>query len=394
MNSREYNKMKTHTHLFRKLCSYENLLDAFEKARKGKSKKPYVEDFEKNLNEELISLQKNLVEKTYQPHKLKKFIVRDPKTRTIHASAFRDRIVHHAVVKVLEPIFEKIFINDSFASRKTKGTHSAVERFEYFMRKVSGNGRLIRNAPHTNAIQGYVFKADVRHYFDTINHNILLSLLRKKIKDEDVLWLVKVILDNFETPHKCVGVPLGNYTSQFFGNVYLNELDYFVKHILKVKYYIRYVDDFVILHKRKKLLEYYKKRIAGYIECLQLKIHPDKSHIHALRNGITFLGYRVFYNYKLLRKRNLRIFSRKLEAQLRLYKEREITKEELEGQLQGWFGYAQWANTYKFRKKIAEKLASFGGGGNWAFKINMIEYTFFFFQIPNQNDIVIPLELH
>ena len=111
------------------------------------------------------------------------------------------------------------------------------------------------------------------------------------------------------------------------------------------------------------MLEYYKKRIAGYIECLQLKIHPDKSHIHALRNGITFLGYRVFYNYKLLRKRNLRIFSRKLEAQLRLYKEREITKEELEGQLQGWFGYAQWANTYKFRKKIAEKLASFGGGG-------------------------------
>ena len=110
MNSREYNKMKTHTHLFRKLCSYENLLDAFEKARKGKSKKPYVEDFEKNLNEELISLQKNLVEKTYQPHKLKKFIVRDPKTRTIHACAFRDRIVHHAVVKVLEPIFEKIFI--------------------------------------------------------------------------------------------------------------------------------------------------------------------------------------------------------------------------------------------------------------------------------------------
>lgn len=151
-------------------------------------------------------------------------------------------------------------------------------------------------------------------------------------------------------------MPLGNYTSQFFANVYLNELDYFVKHILKARYYIRYVDDFVILHKRKKLLELHKERIKRYLEVLKLELHPDKSSIIPLNKGVTFLGYRIFYHHKLLRKRNFRTFQRKFEEKLNLYKEGIISKKDLISQLEGWFGYALWANTYKVRKKMLAEI--------------------------------------
>ena len=151
-------------------------------------------------------------------------------------------------------------------------------------------------------------------------------------------------------------MPLGNYTSQFFANVYLNEFDYFVKHILKARYYMRYVDDFVILHKSRKVLELHKERIIKYLECLKLELHSDKSNIIPLRNGVTFLGYRIFYYYKLLRKKNIKTFNRKFEKILKSYENKELTKEQIIEQLQGWFGYAQWANTYKFREEINKRI--------------------------------------
>ncbi len=161
------------------------------KARREKSKKEYVLHFEKNLQKELERLQSELLLHTYRPFPLKKFIVRDPKTRTIHASAFQDRVVHHALVNILEPIFEKIFIYDSYASRKNKGTHPAVDRFIQFMRRVSHNGKKVKKRRYNNnSIEGYVFKADIRHYFDTVNHDVLLSILSKIIRDEKVIWLV------------------------------------------------------------------------------------------------------------------------------------------------------------------------------------------------------------
>ncbi|MEK6933333.1 MAG: reverse transcriptase/maturase family protein [Nanoarchaeota archaeon] len=348
--------MKTYTQLYERLCSYENLNLAFEKASRGKSKKKYVLDFEKNLRANLLQLQQELLSFSYCPRKLKRFIIRDPKTRAIHASTFRDRLIHHALVNILEPIFEKIFIHDSYASRKDKGTHQAVKRFIIFMRKVSRNGRRIRKLWSNNSVQGYVLKADIRKYFDEVDHEVLLGIIGRKVKDDRVLWLVKVILDNFENPMKGKGMPLGNYTSQFFANVYLNELDYFVKHSLKAKFYIRYVDDFVILHREKKLLEHYKKRIIRYLLCLRLTLHPDKSNIISLKDGITFLGYRIFYYYRLLRKRNLRHFKKEFSAYLQLYRKGFMTKKMLKKQLQDWFGYAQWANTYKFRQQILREL--------------------------------------
>ncbi len=343
----------------KELCSIENLYLAFEKASKGKSNKLYVLKFEENLDEELKNLQIELELQTYKPHALTRFVVRDPKTRTIHSSHFRDRVVYHALVNIIEPIFEKIFIYDSYASRINKGTHNAVKRFEEFQRKISNNGRLVKNNKSNNNVMGYIFKADVRKYFDTVDHKIMLELLQRKIKDEKVIWLIEQILSNYENEIPGKGMPLGNLTSQFFANVYLNELDYFVKHKLKIKYYLRYVDDFVILDKELKNLEFYKEEINNFLKSeLKIELHPDKSKILPLRNGITFLGYRVFYNYKLLRKSNRKKFERSLQEKLELYKSGFLTYEEFMPKLNGWFGYAVWANTYNMRNKIIKNVNS------------------------------------
>ncbi len=341
--------MKTYNNLYKKLCSFDNLVLAFKKARKGKLKKNYVINFELKLQKNLKCLQEDLINREYYPCQLKKFIIRDPKTRTIHASIFRDRIVHHAIINILNPIYEKIFIYDSFASRKNKGSQEAIKRFEFFMRKVSSNGKFVKNSFNNNSIQGYVLKADFKHYFDSVNQEVLISILRKKIKDEDLIGLIKIVLENFSEE---IGMPLGNYTSQFFANVYLNELDYYVKNVLKAKYYIRYVDDFVILHKNKKRLEYFLNHINRFLPYLKIKLHEDKTKIYALRNGITFLGYRIFYHYKLLRKRNVRTFMRKLEKNISLCNNNEITKEQLESRVNGWMGYAKFGDTFNFREKI------------------------------------------
>jgi retron-type reverse transcriptase len=340
--------MITYNKLYERLCSYENLFEAYKKAKKGKSNKNYVISFEGKLEKNILNLQTELKREIYYPSNLKRFIVRDPKTRTIHSAIFRDRIVHHAIINILNPIYSKIFIYDSFASQKDKGSHLAIERFRYFMNKVSG-GKIIKNSTNTNHIKGYCLKADFRKYFDSVNHDVLLNILRNKITDKKVINLIEKVLKNFSRE---IGMPLGNYTSQFFANVYLNELDYYIKHVLKAKYYIRYVDDFVILHEDKRVLEYYLEHIKKFLPFLKIKIHPDKTEIHALRNGVCFLGYRVFYDFKLLKKRNLRYFYRKLDLSIEDYNLNILSKEKFEAKLNGWFGYAKFADTFKLRKKI------------------------------------------
>src|SRR3989344_5626949 len=238
--------MKSYKNLYPKLCSYNNLLLAFKKARKNKISKSYVKEFEINLENNLLQLKKELLEFTYNPKKLVKFIIRDPKTRVIRKSDFRDRIIHHAVVNILESIYDKTFIYDSYANRINKGTINALKRFDKFKRKVSNNGKLANNSINNNMVKGYALKGDIKQFFDSVNHDILIKIFRRKIKDNRILWLINLILKNFDNNER--GMPLGNMTSQFFANVYLNELDYFVKHKLKAKYYIRYVDDFVILN--------------------------------------------------------------------------------------------------------------------------------------------------
>jgi len=341
--------IKMRRDLWQELCSYENLKIAFRKARKHKTLKPYVIEFKKNIKENLLLLRSELLLHSYKPQPLKTFIVRDPKTRKISKSHFRDRVVHHALYNIIEPIFEKSFIYDSYANRKSKGTLKALQRFDYFKRLISKN----------NTRTCYALKADIKHYFETVDHEILLEIIRKRIRDGKIIWLIKTILQN----HKIggsgnIGMPLGNLTSQFFANVYLNELDYFVKHKLKAKCYIRYVDDFIILHNDYKILENYKELINAYLnENLKIKLHPDKTKIIQLKNGINLLGYRVFYYHKLLRKANKRKFEIKFKEKLNLYRNKGISHEDFVQNLQGWIGYAIWANTYKLRNKVLKQIS-------------------------------------
>ena len=350
--------MKTFNNLYTKLCSRENLEKAFKMARKGKTKKSYVINFEKNLDEELNKLQEELIDETYTPKKLQRFIVRDPKTRVIHASSFRDRIVYHALINVIGPIFEKRFIYDSYASRINKGTHKALIRFDVFKRKTSHNGKLIKNARNANEVCGYILKCDIRHYFETIDHSILLSMLERKISDKKVIFLIKKILMNYDSKVPGKGMPLGNYTSQFFANVYLNELDYFIKHALKVKCYMRYVDDFIIFHYEKRTLFFYLENIKRFLGKLKIELHQEKTKIIPLRNGVPFVGYRIFYMHKLLRKRNLKLFVSRIRQRKEQFQQGKMPKEEFMQSIKGWLGYAQWANTYGQRKKILKEITS------------------------------------
>lgn len=317
---------------------------AWKKARKHKTKKEYVIEFEKDLHNNLLKLHEELKNQTYSPEKLVTFILRDPKTRKISKSAFRDRIVHHTIVNVIEPVFDKIFIYDSCANQKGKGNLFALERFELFKRKVTRNLNL----------KAFCLKADIRHYFQEVDHNILLEIVKRKIKDEKLICLINKVLINGRSKEN-KSMPLGNLTSQFFANVYLNELDYFVKHKLRAKYYLRYVDDFVILHESKEQIERWRNDIGWFLtERLKLDLHPQKSKIIPLSRGVDFVGFRNFNHYRLLRKRNIR----KMLSIVGQYKNNEISKEDLLEIFQGWNAYASWANSYNLRKKVVKMIYS------------------------------------
>jgi len=349
---RAFIMMKSYKNLYSKVYNISNLLLAYRKARKGKTKKPYVIEFERDLIKNLLRLQQELINQTYSPIPLKTFILRDPKTRKISKSAFRDRIIHHAIVNIIEPIFDKRFIYDSCANRKGKGTLFAIQRLDKFKRKASINGKILSNEfKDSNFIKGYCLKADIKHYFDEVNHEVLLDIIKKKIKDDKVIWLIKQILNNHYTKEK--GMPLGNLTSQFFANIYLNKFDYFVKHKLKIRYYIRYVDDFVILSSSKSQLEEWKIKIEVFLrENLKIELHPEKSRIIPLSKGIDFVGFRNFFDFKLLRKRNIRSIYNKVS----LFRKGRICKEKLLESFQGWQAYAKWANSFKLRKQIIRKI--------------------------------------
>ena len=336
--------------LYDGLCSMENLELAFKKARKGKTLKPYVIEFEENLESNLTQLQVELMLLCYKPRPLKTFILRDPKTRKISKSDFRDRVIHHAICNIIEPFFEKMFIFDSYANRKQKGAFKAIDRFEYFVRKSSRG--------FTRPC--YVLKADIRHYFDTVDHKVLLSILQRTIRDPKLLRLIQTVLVNHKTKESGKGMPLGNLTSQFFANVYLNELDHYVKHILKAKYYIRYVDDFVVLHHQRTVLEQLKKKIDTFCEnTLALQLHPDKSRILQLQNGVDFLGFRLYSHHKRIKKKNVKRFERKFLRFREEYHVGKITREKVVESFEGWLAHTAHADTFKYRKHLTRQFNTF-----------------------------------
>jgi retron-type reverse transcriptase len=337
--------MRTYKNLYGRIASFENLLYAYKEFSKGKRFKSGVLDFNYGYEKELFKLREELVNHTYVPLEPRRFYVYEPKKRAIEAAAVRDRVVHHALCRVIEPIFDKRLIYDTYACRLNKGTLAAIRRFEEFKRKLLSRG---------NENEIYVFKADISKYFENVNHDILLGLISERIKDNDIIRLIAKILDpENKSLSQSKSIPIGNLTSQFFANLYLNPLDQFVKHDLRIRCYIRYMDDFVLMDSSKARLHKAKAEIDRFLEeKLQLRLHPKKQAITPLRCGIDFLGFRIFPAHRLLRKENARRFIRKLKKMKREFKNKEITLARVSASIKGWLAHAKHGDTYKLRKNI------------------------------------------
>jgi retron-type reverse transcriptase len=332
--------MKTYKHLYERIVSFENLLAAYKTFRKGKRFKQDVLKFEYNYETELLKLQGELIDHAYIPLPAHRFFVYEPKKREIVAAQVRDRVVHHALCRVIEPIFDKRLIYDTYACRLQKGTLAAIERFEEFKRKLLA---------YCSEDRIYILKADIQKYFDSINHHILLELIRNKIADEDVIWLIKRILVSYQTE----GIPIGNLTSQVFANLYLSPLDQFIKHSLGFKYYIRYMDDFVLMDVSRDRLQQAKVKIAAFLkENLELNLHPKKQTVSPLKYGVDFLGFKIFSTRRLLRKENVKRFRRRLKRMKGEFGRGEITIGKIGLFIKGWIAHAKCGNTYNLRRKI------------------------------------------
>jgi retron-type reverse transcriptase len=277
-------------HKFEDIVSVNNLLLAWKEFLKGKINKKDVQKFQFNLMDNILSLHYDLKNDLYKHGGYKCFKINDPKPRIIHKASVRDRLLHHAVYRILYPFFDKTFISDSFSCRKNKGTHKAICRFRKFGHVVSKN----------NTKTCWVLKCDIKKFFASIDQNILLNILEQYIPDKKIINLLKEIIFSFE-PN---GLPLGNLTSQLFANIYLNQLDQFVKHKLKIKYYVRYADDFIILSESKSYLEKEVSTIGDFLQNeLKLTLHPNKIFIKILFSGIDFLGWVNFSDHRILRNK-------------------------------------------------------------------------------------------
>ncbi len=280
-----------HEVMFCDVISIENLLSAWKEFRKGKRAKRDVAEFELRLEDNMFALHRELASGIWKPDPYTAFYIQDPKLRLIHKASVRDRVLYQAIYRSLYLLFDKEFIHDSYSSRNGKGTHREVERFEIFARKITENYRK----------RGFALKCDIRKFFDSIDHGVLLPLVAGKVSDPRLFALLRTIITSFEAVSG-KGLPLGNVTSQIFANVYLNELDQFAKHVLKAKYYIRYCDDFVILDcSRERLGGYVSKLREFFGKKLLLELHPRKVEIRNFRQGVDFLGYISLPRYRVLR---------------------------------------------------------------------------------------------
>ncbi|MBI2599763.1 group II intron reverse transcriptase domain-containing protein [Candidatus Daviesbacteria bacterium] len=282
----------------------------------------------------IIELHQELAKKIYKHGSYYAFKINDPKPRDIHKATVRDRIIHHAIYRILYPYFDKKFIYDSYSCRNDKGTHKALNRFRDLARKVSQN--------HTQTV--WILKGDIRKFFATINHIILKNTLKRHIIDEDIMWLLGQVVDSFYNEgDPTVGLPLGNVTSQLLINVYMNEFDQFIKRKLKVKCYARYADDFVIFNEDRTYLEALIPQISEFLEVkLNLSLHPDKLFIKTCASGVDFLGWVHFPHHRILRTTTKRRMFKKLEE--------KRSKETLVSYL----GLLKHGNTYELTKMMRE----------------------------------------
>ena len=284
----------------------ENLLSAWREFLRGKRKRRDVAVFSLNLIGNILALHRELADKSYRHGPYMAFKINDPKPRDIHKAEVRDRLLHHAIYRVLYPHFDRKFIFDSYSCRFDKGTYRAMDRLNQYVRIVSRN--------HTRT--AWVLKCDIRKFFASIDHKILKDILGWRLDDSDILWLLTEIISSFHTKNEPgTGLPLGNLTSQLLVNIYMNEFDQFLKRRLKIRYCVRYADDFIIVHKDRRHLENLLPPIRGFLETrLKLSLHPDKVFIKTFSSGVDFLGWVHFPHQRVLRTATKRRIFRRING--------------------------------------------------------------------------------
>ncbi len=336
--------MKVYNDLFAQIISAENLFLAWDEFRLGKQTKTDVMKFEWQLEENIFGLQRDLAAGYYEHGSYQAFYITDPKQRLIHKASVCDRVLHHAIFKVLNPIFEPIFIANSFSCRVGKGTHKGVRVLSGILRKTSQN----------NTRLCYALKCDIYKFFASVDHTILLKILAKRIKNEPTLELLGEIIKGFSTSGKPgKGLPIGNLTSQLFANIYMNEFDQFIKHELKIKHYLRYTDDFIIVSDSAEYLGSLLPKIQEFLSAqLGLQLHPSKISIRKFSQGIDFLGYVILPRHIQLRTKTKRRIKRKLSGRTNHYNAGLISEYSLNQTWQSYLGVLSHANSYKLRQEL------------------------------------------
>ena len=324
---------KTYKNLWEGIIGWDNLYTAYLEARKRKRYKAGVLRFNANLEENITNIQNHLMWGSWRPSKWKEFMVYEPKRRLIQAPPFKDRVVHHALASVISPLFERKFIFDSYACRQGKGFHQAAKRVQTFLQKARVDGETT-----------YVLKADISKYFHSIDHDALSRIFSRTIRDERVLALSNHIIRDAEFD-KC-GIPLGSLTSQIYANIYLDQLDHYVKDTLGVKYYCRFMDDFIIVCNDKKYLWLLLSEIEHFLtNKLKLTLNPKTAIFPSVR-GVDFCGYRVWVNHILPRKKNIRRARRSFAKLTRAYSKGEVSLEKVKACIMSFLGYTKHCNSY------------------------------------------------
>jgi retron-type reverse transcriptase len=345
---------RTFSNLWNDVIDFGHLYRAYRNAKKGKRYRYESLDFKNELEENLITLQNELQWKMYKPLPLRQFYVYEPKQRLISAPAFRDRVIHHSLVSVIEPLFEKKFVKETFACIKGRGTHAAMRH-------------VLRCAKIAKRRWGgyYVLKCDIHKFFPSINHDVLKKIVRRTIRDKNVLELIDIIIDSFEREGR--GIPIGSLTSQLFANACLDVLDHFIKEDNRVEYYARYMDDFVIIHKDKKYLAQLKNDIECFIvEKLDMTLNPKTGIFHE-RQGIDFCGYRIWPSHVKPRKSTLKRAKKRLRKMAAIYRSYPGILVHAHDSIQSFLGYIKhcsgWMSTKSILESIVFKHEALEGGG-------------------------------